>query len=57
MPPRLPSPIKMSRMALLVPSDCSHRCRNPALAVLQLPNGRRMVLCEAHLEYYERLGK
>jgi len=55
----------MSRMALLVPSDCSqpvrsnlsHRCRKPALAVLQLPNGRRMVLCEAHLEYYERLGK
>lgn len=65
LPTRLPSPIKMARLELITPSDCaqviraatSSRCRKPAVAVLQLPSGRRMVLCKDHVEYHERLGK
>ena len=59
LPTRLPSPIKMARLELITPSDCAQvkRCRKPAVAVLQLPSGRRMVLCKDHVEYHERLGK
>jgi hypothetical protein len=61
-PPKLPSPIGMTRLDLKGPGVCSARvwanstCHRPSWAVLQLPNGERLELCRTHLEERERRG-